>query len=529
LAWAVYSVSSVWMTDTLHLELGDSLARMGDARAMLFSRDPHLAALGLYWMPLPTVGQLPFMLFLSPLHHAELSGPLACAFAGAVTVLVIARICFIMGLSKGLSVAITLVYAFNPIVVYSNGNGMSEAWILMTTAFAMLGFLRWSTQHRTIDLAVLGAGLAGVALARYEGFVLAPIIAVVAALNDGRTPPRADSLRTLLEECRSRYRRWLTTAAIVAIPTYVVLALWILMNYVIARDPLKWYKLQKAVGHTQAGSYQLPAHQAIPILASVLQSTVIIVPAFLVIAPLLLVIGRRYHERLTALGILAGALLWPAIVAMGFALSESSGVPRYFEPPTVFVTVAAIWLAGTIRPSSERLRRAVPFVLVGILVAGAIVGAANLENPTRTGVESENQFFSRLFNHHVTPLKGGGLGQNENWKALAAGLDTRLTPGRKVLVDVSASGSAVFIFTHTPGRFIVNSDRDYERIVADPVGKFDYIVVSNPTFADTHSIGTQYSQFLTIISNTVGGHWVKWRDYNVASIYQWVADRAGPG
>jgi len=159
LAWAVYSAAAVWMTDTLHLEIGDSLARMSDARAMLFSRDPHIAAIGLYWMPLPTVGQLPFMLILSPLHHAQLSGPLACAFIGAVTVVVVARICWVLELPSVLSALFVAAYAFSPIIVYTNGNGMSEAWSYLGCAIAMLGFLRWSKRHQTMDLGVVAAGL----------------------------------------------------------------------------------------------------------------------------------------------------------------------------------------------------------------------------------------------------------------------------------------------------------------------------------------------------------------------------------
>src|SRR5580704_6359069 len=195
LAWAVYSAAAVWMTDTLHLEIGDSLARMSDARAMLFSRDPHIAAIGLYWMPLPTVGQLPFMLILSPLHHAQLSGPLACAFVGALTVLVVARICWVLELPTALAALFVGAYAFSPTSVYTNGNGMSEAWSYLGCAVAMLGYLRWSKRHQTMDLGVLAAGLSIVMFVRYEALLLTPIIAVIAALNDGRGPPSRASLR----------------------------------------------------------------------------------------------------------------------------------------------------------------------------------------------------------------------------------------------------------------------------------------------------------------------------------------------
>lgn len=527
LAWAVYSAAAVWMTECLHLEIGDSMSRMADARAMLFSRDPHLAAIGLYWMPLPTVGQLPFMLILSPLRHAELSGPLACAFVGAVGVVVMAEICWVMGLSRRLAIALTLAYAFNPIVVYTNGNGMSEAWLFCTLAVAMLGFLRWSRYHRTVDLAILGVGLALVALTRYEGFVLAPVLAVIAALNDGKPHPRIQSSRLFLADCGGRWRRWLTTALVIVVPTYFVLALWMLMNYVIARNPLYWYDLQKATGHTTRKSYSyLPAHHPIPIVGYVLQMILAVIPALVVIGPLLL-LRRKYHDFLTGLGILAGAAVWPLIVLVGIFVNESAGAPRYFEPTTVFIAVGAIWLAASPRPKAPTRRRTLAVALVGVLVLGAVAGTVGLENPARTGTERENQFFSRILGHHLAPLPADALSEAQSWKTLARALDAKLTPGNKVLVDVSAQKEAsAFVFTRYPSRYIVNSDRDYERIVADTTGQFDFLLLALPQ-GGVAAQGDEYDQFKAIVTTTTGGTWVKWRTFNVAIVYQFVPAPSG--
>jgi hypothetical protein len=500
---------------------------MADARAMLFSRDPHLAAVGLYWMPLPTVGQLPFMLFLSPLHHAELSGPLACAFVGAITVLVIARICWLLELSKPMSIAYTLVYAFNPIVVYTNGNGMSEAWLFLTCAVTMLGFLRWSRHHRTIDLALLAAGLAGVALVRYEGLILAPIIAILAALNDGRDPPTLASWRQCLADCRQKFRRWLTTATIVAVPTYFVLALWMFLQYVLVRDPLYWYKLQKKTGHTLPADYpNLPAHSALAIGGYIMQMILAIVPALIVIGPLLL-LRRRYRDILTGLGILTGALVWPLIVVIGLVLNESAGAPRYFEPATLFVAIGAIWLAAGDQPRRPNVQRLMPILLAGVLVVGAIGGTVGLESHSRTYIEAENQFFSRVLGHHVAPLPPTALSQAPIWKALAADLDVKLAQGHRVLIDVSAANRA-YVFTRYPDRYIVNSDRDYLRILADPAGKFEFMILPISHRADLGDIGSNYLQLNAIRANTTGGHWLKWREYFAAAVYQFIPDLAGP-
>ncbi len=528
LSWIVYSAAAIWMTEGLHLQLGDSIARMNDARAMLYSRDPHLAALGLYWMPLPTVGQLPFMLILSPLHHAELSGPLACAAVGALTVLVIARICWEVHLSKPLAIAFTLVYAFSPIVVYTNGNGMSEAWLFLTLAFSMLGLLRWSLHHRTVDLAVLSAGLAGVALARYEGFVLAPVIAVLAALNDGRRPPTVRSLRLFLADCRSRWRRWLTTASVVALPTYFVLALWMLMNYVIDRNPLYWYDLQKTTGHTTPSTYSnLPAHHPVQIFAYVVGMCLLILPGIAVVFPLL-ALRRLFQDFIIGFGILAGGLVWPLIVLAGLFANESAGAPRYFEPTIVFVVIGAIWLSASIRSHGRALRRSLPPLLIGVLILSALGGTIALENPRRTYIEQENQFFTRVMGHHIAPLAATALSRSQIWQKLAEDLDRRLKPGDKVLVDTSTVDFGAFIYTDHPGQYIVNSDRDYERTVADPTGKFDYLILASYHATAGGDLGTEYPLLQAILTSTTGGHWVKLSSYFVASVYRLVPDQPGP-
>lgn len=529
LSWVLYSAAAVWMTETLHLQIGDSVARMNDARAMLFSRDPHLAAIGLYWMPLPTVGQLPFMLILSPLHHAELAGPLACAFCGALTVLVMAWIAWSLELSKATAIALTLVYAVSPIVVYTNGNGMSEAWSLLGLAITMLGFLRWSKRHRAIDLALMAGGLAVLALVRYETFVLAPILGVIAALNDGQGPPALSSLRDFLRDSRRRARRWGTTAAIVVVPTYFVYAMWMLMNLVIARNALNFYNLQKATGHTTKGAYSnLPPHNVASILGYCLTMMAAILPAMLILTPFL-VLKRRYNEVLTGLGILVGGLIWPLIVAAGLWVNESAGAPRYFEPAVVCVTVCAMWLASGLRITKSTARAAASMALAIVVGAGAIIGTVNLENPVRTTIEREDAFFGHIAGSHPPPIPDISLSRAPIWKELAADLDKSLSPGTKVLADVSQTDFAAFLYTRYPDRYIINSDRDYLQVLANPAGRFEYLIVASPNLAFGTSVPTEYSTFHSILADSTTGHWVKWKTYFVATVYHFVANARGPG
>jgi hypothetical protein len=526
--WIFYSIVAVWMTEVLRFQLGDSLARMADAKAMLFSRDPHLAAIGLYWVPLPTAGQLPFMAILSPLHRAELSGPLATAFVSAVTILVMAKICRALELSRPLAVGFTLVYAFNPIIVYTSGNGMSEAWSFLTCAIAMLGYVRWTKHHRPLDLVVLSTGLAGMMLVRYEAILLAPMIAVAAALNDGQGLPSGATVREFLSALRLRLRRWIATLSIALLPMFYLLGLWCFMQFVLVRDPFFWYKQQKATGHTTPTTYSsLPAHTIPAIVSYTAKLTFLILPAAVVIVPLLL-LRHRYQSILSGLGILAGVAVWPAIVILGLIANESAGAPRYFESGIVFLTVAAIWLAADLRPKFPGGRRLVSIGLIAVLAVGAIVGSAALENPHRANIERENYFFSVVFGHKFQRLPALAQHQAQVWEKVASDLDPQLARGGKVLIDMSVEQLA-FVYSKHPDRFFIDSDRDYLSTLSDPNGKFNFVMRTVSHTPDGADQGPRINAIDTVLNDTSGGHWVKWKHYYTVDVYHWEpAARSGP-
>jgi len=167
------------------------------------------------------------------------------------------------------------------------------------------------------------------------------------------------------------------------------------------------------------------------------------------------------------------------------------------------------------------LRRAGPVVLLAVVVLGAIGGAVSLGNPRRTFVEDENQFFGRILGRPEAPLPPSSLGQAAVWQRVAGDLDPRLAAGARVLVDVS--DTSAFIFTRYPDHYIVNSDRDYLKIVADPAGHFTYLIQAGP-----NAVGDEDTEFDGILASTTGGHWSKWKVYPVATVYQWIPAPAGP-
>ncbi len=79
LALALYAGVGYWLQVKNGYILGDALSRVQSAQSVIFSRDPHLAAIGFIFTPLTAIVQIP-MIALSPIWPALT----ARAFAGSV-------------------------------------------------------------------------------------------------------------------------------------------------------------------------------------------------------------------------------------------------------------------------------------------------------------------------------------------------------------------------------------------------------------------------------------------------------------
>ena len=173
-AFGVYVAAGCFMLYSVHYAIGDALSRSADARAVLFSRDPHLAAWGFVWFPGPVVLELPFMAVVSPLNHAALAGPLSTATCGALTVLVIVRLLRRLGLSEPVVAGLTLTYCLNPIIIFYCGNGMSEASFYLAASVFMLGVVWWYQETSPLSLILMSMGLAASMAIREEALAFVP-------------------------------------------------------------------------------------------------------------------------------------------------------------------------------------------------------------------------------------------------------------------------------------------------------------------------------------------------------------------
>src|SRR5207237_6935909 len=71
---------------------GDAFSRVASAYYVLFSREPHLAAIGFVWNPLPSFLELPILVLLRPLHLALVAGSVLTVLASGANLVLMQRI-----------------------------------------------------------------------------------------------------------------------------------------------------------------------------------------------------------------------------------------------------------------------------------------------------------------------------------------------------------------------------------------------------------------------------------------------------
>ncbi|MGU3497846.1 phospholipid carrier-dependent glycosyltransferase [Mycobacterium sp. C31M] len=194
---AVYLGVGYWLQVRHGFLMGDTLSRVAATQAVLFSRDPHLAAIGFIFTPVAAMVQIPAILgsdIWPDLAGRAFSGTLmSSAFMAGAAVQI-----FSMGADRGLprtySLAITVLFAFNPMIVFYGSNGMSEAPFIFFTTWAVRRLIMWMVDDDVHHLVTAGGVAMGLAyLTRYDAaaaVAAAGFVVFTTTWLRARKPPR---------------------------------------------------------------------------------------------------------------------------------------------------------------------------------------------------------------------------------------------------------------------------------------------------------------------------------------------------
>lgn len=199
-----YLAVGYWLQIQHGFILGDALSRVSAAQAVLFSREPHLAAIGFIFTPLTAVVQIP-AIAMSPLwpemSERAFSGTMMSAVFMAGAVVQIMSMGTDRGLPRSYVLTITALFALNPMIIFYGANGMSEAPFVFFMTWAVRRLIMWMVDDDVHHLVTAGGIAMGLAyLTRYDAVAcIAAAGVLVGATTYLRARPAPRMRRALLD------------------------------------------------------------------------------------------------------------------------------------------------------------------------------------------------------------------------------------------------------------------------------------------------------------------------------------------
>ena len=471
----------------------DAIARVANGFYVLFSRDPHLPAVGFVWNPLPSLMLLPVLLLHNSfpvLARDGFAGNLESVIFMAGAVVLLAGCLRKLGLRRAPRLVLVALFALHPMILIYGANGQSEAVLLFFLLLSVNSLLGWLIGGQPGHLVGTGLGLGLAYLSRYEA--VAPALAVSTLVgmvtlsrSTGRWPVR---LRFALND-----------VALVSLPFAFAFGLWAVSSRILVQQWFPTFSseygnaaqvgtarryIAEATGTTHAAAMEYAAGQLAGLEPLVL-------PLLLVAAAL--AIHRRDWLTLAAPAVL-GAVL--AFDNLAFLAGSSFGWLRF----QITVIPLVVLLSGTlIRLLSlgqegrhvRRGRRWTPILAVPVVLLAV---AAALPLSVRTMADHR---LAREETATMLAAVSPGLANEEDRRHLAifqteqqiaATLDAMHLPDSSVLTD-SAFAFPILLATRHPRQFVITSDRDFKPILRDPAAAhLRYLLVPQPEKAPSDAL-----------------------------------------
>lgn len=451
----------------------DAVSRVANAFYVLYSRDPHLGAIGFVWNPLPSLMALiPLSLWklIPALAGAGLASNTLSALFAAATAVLIFNYSRDSGASYWVSGWLTFGFACNPFIFLYGANGMSEAMFCFFIAWMIVLFTKWIRGDHSMYPVLMGFALSLAFWVRYESIALglALAFAIAAVFFDRKNEATlGGSLKS-----RSRGLDKLESTLIVALtPAIFSGVAWMLLNYFIMGDPLFFFRS----GYSNmafSGNLTDQFRELISTPAGVLW--LVLRKSFFFSLPLLaLLILRWVNGQWRRWDTLALIALAASIPAMQFALllkGSSFGWLRFFVYPFV---IAVAWIPYELSRlrHGRRYRLSAAVLCISVLLSGFVI--RDMNNHDLSPDEYETFHIDESGTHKDLVLAKSVSRYVDD--IIAAAPSTR----RPLILTDSYSAYSVLLNTHYPGRWVITNDRDFEPALQAPARHgIDYILVS---------------------------------------------------
>jgi hypothetical protein len=482
-AFVTYLVAGYLLTFRYNSINGDALSRVANAGYVLFSRDPHLAAVGFVWNPLPSFLEMPLLLlrgWFPWLISRGFAGNIMSSLTGALAVWALAGILVDEQVKPAIRWLLILAFSLHPIVLYAGANGMSEAPYLCTLLLGARYLLRWVRAGGARSLTVAGVALAFGYYARYEVIVAgASAILLVLILGMWRHPG----------PLRARASEALTDGVVIGAPIAFAFATWAVVSWIIVGSPFAQFtsqygnsaQLALGAGGTPGGPH-LRVHYVIHQLFLLEPAVVIVVLVALVVALI------RRDPGVLVFGAIFGSILVFEVLA--FLEGQTASWLRYYiiEVPMVVLLLATLAGRGggssRTPPMWRRLGRGWPAPVVNgacVLAIGAaagmgIVSGATMVNSPALAREETNQLQPIFYKNSPSAKVLQRLKTEKEIANYIAALHLR---NGAVLADV-ARAFTIWTQSKHPQVFLITPDRDFLAATQDPAAFHVQYLLAEP-------------------------------------------------
>lgn len=489
LVWIVFALVftlelgfGLFVSQRLGFIYWDALSRAANAFFVLFSRDPHLAAIGFVWNPLPSLLNLPFLLFspwIPSLSAGGLSSIIVSSLFAGFTVAALIH-AFGNKSEPRTSISLTaflcvLLFALNPFIFWYGANGMSEAIFGFFLLFAVLRWTEWlrTRDHKPFIMASISLGFAF--LCRYESipFTAAMFAATLLALLQSKSPSRKSE----------------SSGIVLLLPSLFAVAIWIWLNYTIMGDPLYFMRSSYSnAGQSdilgESDTFSTLVHNPVLSMVYVLERAVYFLIPYIAIGVYRAINGSLWRIDFLSLTLLTLSI--PVFQWIMITQGLSFGWLRFFYYPLL---VAIAWLPYEfMRAQESPKKRMFHGLMVGAFALSIFAILPALGNPVLAPEEAT------ALNYTDSPTWLRTKSNRQIAEILDESIFAKDTDSL-VLAD-SFNAYEIILNSRYPARFINSTDRDFREFLNNP-GSYRnlYFLVPQPGgLASLNAVNARYPE-----------------------------------
>ncbi|UQZ83880.1 hypothetical protein SK3146_03087 [Paenibacillus konkukensis] len=444
LVFAVEFALGYYMAICLGFIHSDALSRVANAFFVLYSRQPHLGAIGFIWNPLPSFLEV-IVLTLYPIFKTLATHGLAGVIVSSFFAGLSAKLIYDAGthfkLSTFLKIVLVLLYCFNPFILLFGADGMSDIPFIYFIMYATVHFTIWLREYGPGSLIKCAFALALAFWVRYEAAMVGGAIAVCILLIMWNK--RSNDQLTFKE----RYFKTEASSIIALTPLAFSGILWVFFNYIIMGNPL--YFLNSEYSNTAQSQTLAETSAQIQNVRSSLFTIMYYIgkkmawfsAPYLTLIIIHLINGKLFSKdtiRATAL-----FLCIPSLQVLLLFKGSSMVFFRYFM--YIFPLMVALMPYTLFRAAWKKLSALL--CIASLIVTGVMLSYA-LSKPNLAGDE---------YNVLLGFQRQGYYYQRQvDDRAISAWIDEHL-PNNSIITD-SSSSYGFILSSSNPKKYIINSD-----------------------------------------------------------------------